>query len=197
MKKLRGLPRYVACGRVTKRPIFVFVDANVNPNDALQVFTFADDYSFGILQSDIHWRWFVERCSTLKGDFRYTSTTVYDSFPWPQAPSLAQGRKVARAAVDIRLLRAQLMEDHDLTLRELYRSLELPGDSPLKRAHARLDAAVRKAYKMRANANALEFLFGLNQKLAEKEASLQRVIGPGLPPAVKDPSEFITADRAC
>ena len=189
IKKLRGLPRYVACGRVTKRPIFVFVDANVNPNDALQVFTFVDDYSFGILQSDIHWRWFVERCSTLKGDFRYTSTTVYESFPWPQAPSLAQVREVARAAVNIRLLRAQLMKDHDLTLRELYRSLELPGDSPLKRAHARLDAAVRKAYKVRANADALEFLFGLNQKLAE--------IGPGLPPAVKEPSEFITADRVC
>ena len=197
IKKLRGLPRYVACGRVTKRPIFVFVDANVNPNDALQVFTFVDDYSFGILQSDIHWRWFVERCSTLKGDFRYTSTTVYESFPWPQAPSLAQVREVARAAVNIRLLRAQLMKDHDLTLRELYRSLELPGDSPLKRAHARLDAAVRKAYKVRANADALEFLFGLNQKLAEKEASLQQVIGPGLPPAVKEPSEFITADRVC
>ena len=185
----------MACGQVTKRPIFVFVDANVNPNAALQVFTFADDYSFGILQSDIHWRWFVERCSTFKGDFRYTSTPVYDSFPWPQAPSLAQVREVARAAVDIRLLRAQLMEDHDLTLRELYRSLELPGDSPLKRAHARLDAAVRKAYKMRANEDALELLFGLNQKLAEQEASLQQVIGPGLPPAVKDTSEFITEDR--
>ena len=195
MKKLRELPRYVACGQVTKRPIFVFVDANVNPNAALQVFTFADDYSFGILQSDIHWRWFVERCSTFKGDFRYTSTTVYDSFPWPQAPSLAQVREVARAAVDIRLLRAQLMEDHDLTLRELYRSLELPGDSPLKRAHARLDAAVRKAYKMRANEDALELLFGLNQKLAEQEASPQQVIGPGLPPAVKDTFEFITEDR--
>ena len=106
-------------------------------------------------------------------------------------------REVARAAVNIRLLRAQLMKDHDLTLRGLYRSLELPGDSPLKRAHARLDAAVRKAYKVRANADALEFLFGLNQKLAEKEASLQQVIGPGLPPAVKDPAEFITADRVC
>ena len=197
MKKLRGLPRYVACGRVSKRPIFVFVDANVNPNDALQVFTFVDDYSFGILQSDIHWRWFVERCSTFKGDFRYTSTTVYESFPWPQTPSLVQVREVARAAVSVRLVRAQLMKDHDLTLRELYRSLELPGDSPLKRAHARLDAAVRKAYRVRANADALEFLFGLNQKLAEKEASLQNVIGPGLPPAVKDPSEFITADRVC
>jgi hypothetical protein len=47
---------------------------------------------------------------------------------------------------------------------------------------------------MRADANTLEFLFGLNQELAEKEATLQQVIGPGLPSVVKDASEFITED---
>jgi type II restriction/modification system DNA methylase subunit YeeA len=192
MAKIRRLPRYIACGQVTKRPIFVFVSREINPNAALEVFTFADDYSFGILQSDMHWRWFVERCSTLKGDFRYTSTTVYDSFAWPQAPTMAQVREVATAAVELRSLRAQLMQDHNLTLRELYRSLELPGESPLKRVHDRLNAAVRKAYGMSAKANALEFLFDLNQELAKKEASLQQVVGPGLPPIVKEPAEFIT-----
>ena len=73
----------------------------------------------------------------------------------------------------------------------------LPDDSPLQRAHARLDAAVRTAYEVRANTDVRAFLFGLNQNIAEKEASLQQVIGPGLPPTVKDPSEFITADRVC
>ncbi|MDA0203986.1 MAG: N-6 DNA methylase [Acidobacteria bacterium] len=123
MRKVRALPRYVACGRVTKRPVFVFIDSAINPSDIVQVFTFADDYSFGILQSGIHWLWFTERCSSLGATPRYTSTTVYDSFPWPQTPSLTHVREVARAAADVRALRAQLMEDHDLTLRELYRSL--------------------------------------------------------------------------
>lgn len=49
----------------------------------------------------------------------------------------------------------------------------LPDESPLKRAHARLDAGVRESYKVRANTDALEFLFGLNQNLAEKEVSRQ------------------------
>lgn len=194
MAKLSRLPRYIACVRVTKRPIFVFVSTAINPSDALQVFTFPDDYSFGILQSDVHWRWFVERCSTLTERFRYTSNTVYDSYAWPQAPSLTQVRDVAAAAREVRSLRAELMAEHDLTLRELYRSLELPGDSPLKGAHSRLDAAVRKAYNMSAKANSLEFLFALNQELADNEASMQRVVGPGLPPTVKDPSEFISDD---
>ena len=166
LAKLGELPRYICCSRVTKRPVFVFVSCSVNPSDAASVFTFADDYSFGVLQSDTHWRWFVERCSTLKGDFRYTSNTVYDSFPWPQSPTLPQARAVAQCAVDLRKLRTQLMEDHGYSLRSLYRTLELPGDNPLKEAHSELDAAVRKAYGMSPKASALEFLFLLNQKVA-------------------------------
>src|SRR5262249_37298382 len=86
ISKVVAIPRYIACARVTKRPIFEFVCKRIRPSDALQVFTLGDDYSFGILQSGIHWEWFVARCSTLKGDFRYTSDTVFDSFPWPQSP---------------------------------------------------------------------------------------------------------------
>ncbi len=138
LKRVRALPCYVACGQVTKRPIFVFVSSAISPNAALEVFTFADDYSFGILQSDIHWRWFVERCSTLKGDFRYTSNTVYDSFPWPQSATLGQIRGISKAATELRQFRAEVMSQRGYTLRELYRTLELPGDNPLKQSHARL-----------------------------------------------------------
>jgi hypothetical protein len=197
MGKLKHLPRYIACGQVTKRPIFVFVSNSISPNAALEVFTFSDDYSFGILQSDLHWRWFVERCSTLKGDFRYTSNTVYDTFPWPQDPTLEHARTVANMAVGLRRLRAELMEAHGYTLRELYRTMELPGDNPLKDAHAKLDSAVRKAYRMSAKASILEFLFSLNQEVAEREASMQFVTGPGLPSTVKNVKEFITKDCIC
>src|SRR5262249_24033664 len=79
LKAIAALPRYIVCGRVTKRPIFDFVDSRIHPNDSLTVFPLQDDYSFGILQSNIHWRWFLERCSTLKADWRYTSNTVFDS----------------------------------------------------------------------------------------------------------------------
>ena len=60
--------RYIACARVTKRPVFEFISSEIRPNDALQVFPLNDDYSFGILQSGIHWLWFTQRCSTLKDD---------------------------------------------------------------------------------------------------------------------------------
>jgi hypothetical protein len=192
--KLARLPRYIACSCVTKRPIFVFVSSAVNPNAAVQVFTFADDYSFGILQSGIHWTWFTERCSTLTERFRYTSNTVYDSFPWPQAPKTVQIRAVAKAGVHLRNIRDQLMKKHSYSLRDLYRTLEIPGDNPLKNAHEELDLAVRKAYGMTPKANALEFLFLLNQKIAQREVSMQLVTSPGLPPNVKDKASYITND---
>ena len=56
---ITGLPRYIASGQVTKRPIFEFIGSEIRPNAALIVFPFADDYSFGILQSGIHWAWFT------------------------------------------------------------------------------------------------------------------------------------------
>ena len=90
MAAIAAIPRYIACSRVTKRPIFEFVSNTVHPDNALMVFPMPDDYSFGLLQSGLHWAWFKARCSTLKGDFRYTSDTVFDTFPWPQTPTLAQ-----------------------------------------------------------------------------------------------------------
>jgi hypothetical protein len=158
------------------------------------VFPFSDDYTFGILQSSLHWIWFINRCSTIKGDPRYTSNTVFDSFIRPQNPSLKAINQVAKEAQNLRHLRRELMKQYDLSLRDLYRILELPGKHPLKDAQAKLDEAVQVAYNMQKSQDALEFLFGLNQELAEIEKAGQFVTGPGLPPSVKNPKDYITAD---
>jgi hypothetical protein len=67
------------------------------PSDKVQTFLFDDDYSFGILQSDAHWQWFLEKCSKLKSDFSYSTDAVFDTYPWPQAPTNAQVERVAKA----------------------------------------------------------------------------------------------------
>ncbi|MEO6561493.1 MAG: DNA methyltransferase [Nitrosospira sp.] len=194
LEALSSLDRYVVCGQVTLRPVFEFVCRTIRPNAALMVFPYDDDYSFGILQSGLHWIWFTNRCSTLTGRFRYTSNTVFDSFPWPQQPSPMAAKAVADAAVYLRKLRYKLKVQHGLSFRELYRALEMPGISPLKHAHTTLDKAVRDAYGMSKEENALEFLLDLNLTLASTEAKLFPVIGLGWPFLVKDRSPFITKD---
>lgn len=194
IQAISGLGRYVVCGRVTSRAIFEFVSTTIRPNDALMVFPYDDDYSFGILQSGIHWLWFVNRCSTLKGDPRYTSNTVFDSFPWPQSPTVNAVQKVAKAAVELRALRRELKHQYGMSFRVLYRTLELPGASPLKDAHERLDQTVRDAYGMNKSDDPLAFLLDLNQSVADREDTGEPVVGPGLLPVVKDSAKFVTHD---
>jgi hypothetical protein len=186
--------RYIVCGQVTKRPIFAFISNQIRPNAALQVFAYEDDYTFGILQSGIHWKWFAARCSTLKSDPRYTSNTVWDSFPWPQEPTEAAVKRVAEAAVLFRSTRDQLALRHNLSLRDLYRSLELPGKSPLKDAQVVLDDAVRAAYGMEGEADVLEFLLDLNGWLSEAEEKGEPVRSAGLPDFISDRASFVTTD---
>jgi hypothetical protein len=194
MSALARIPRYVSCARVTKRPIFDFISSDIHPDTMLIVFPFADDYSFGILQSDLHWRWFNGRCSTLGGTFRYTSATVFDTFPWPQKPTRAQIKAVAEAGVALRALRRDAMQKLNCSLRDLYRTLDQPGDNPLRDAHARLDAAVRAAYGMPQDADPLAFLLELNLACAAKEKVGEKITPPGLPLPPDEHSEFVTND---
>jgi hypothetical protein len=152
---IKPLPRFLACAYVTKRPIFMFVSSQIRPSNLIQVFGFADDYSFGILQSHLHWLWFITKCGKLKSDFRYSAESVFDTFPWPQSATAKQIDAVAEAGRELRRFRAEWLPKLDGGLRALYRTLELPGANPLKDAHAALDAAVMDAYGFSAKKDLL------------------------------------------
>lgn len=158
------------------------------------VFPFEDDYSFGILQSEAHWRWFVQRCSTMKGDFRYTSNTVFHTFPWPQAPSAKAVRAVAEASVALRTLRNQLRAKHGLSLRDLYRAIEKPGSHPLVAAQDTLDAAVRAAYGFTPRQEVLKALAELNAACAAREARGEPITAPGFPRPAAERAAFVSDD---
>ncbi len=194
MDKLEKLSRYCICSRVTKRPIFEFISSGIHPNDALQVFPLEDDYSFGILQSNIHWEWFKARCSTLKGDWRYTSDTVFDSFPWPQSPAKADVDAVAQLAQELRLKRREVMVKNNLSLRDLYRLVETTPSNPVTVIQDKLDQATRKAYGMSKQEDILSFLLALNLKLHADEEAGKAIVGPGIPPFISEPQAYVTED---
>ncbi|MFH1870235.1 MAG: DNA methyltransferase [Pseudomonadota bacterium] len=188
------LPRYLVCSRVTKRPIFAFASSAVRPGDALQVFAFADDYSFGILQSSAHWQWFVAKCSKLTERLRYTPESVFDTFPWPQAPTEKQIDAIAAAGCEIRRIRADALLSMHGGLRALYRTLDLPGKNPLRDAHAKLDAAVLTAYGFSAKGDLLQQLLDLNRAVAARVGAGDTATGPGLPSSYPDPVRLVTPD---
>jgi SAM-dependent methyltransferase len=188
------LPRFMVCSRVTKRPIFVFIDRRIRPGDALQAFAFADDYDFGVLQSHAHWLWFTTKCSKLKSDFRYTPPSVFDTLPWPQSPTVAQIDAVAEAGREVRRVRADALARIRGGLRAVYRTLELPGKNPLKDAHAALDAAVLAAYGFSSRKDLLGQLLALNLDVAARIDAGRPVTAPGVPSCYPDPGRLVTDD---
>lgn len=188
------LPRYLACCELTKRPIFCFLDRCIRPDHTLEAFAFADDYSFGILQSPVHWLWFVTKCSKFTERFRYTPESVFDTFPWPQAPTAKAVLAVAEAGRMVRRIRTEQLPTIRGGLRALYRTFDLPGTNPLKDAHSDLGDAVVAAYGFSLRKDLLAQLFELNQIVAKRIARGESVMGPGTPLGFNDPKILITDD---
>ncbi|MDB4944541.1 MAG: Methyltransferase domain [Labilithrix sp.] len=178
--EVQRLKRIVACSRHAARPIFVFLSCQFFATESLQLFAFDDDYSFGVLQSNLHWKWAVAVGSKIKEDIRYTGD-VWGQFPWPQEPAEQEVAAVAEAARNLRRVRDTLMKENGWSLRDLHQAAEVPGPHPLKDAQAALDDAVRAAYGMPADQEATEFLLELNKLVAEDEAEGRTVQGPGVP----------------
>lgn len=78
---VKKLSRYLACCEVAKHPIFCFLDPDIRPDHTLEAFVLTDDYSFGILQSDLHLIWYVTKCSKLGAGFRYTPRIRFRHIP--------------------------------------------------------------------------------------------------------------------
>lgn len=194
MRGLQSMNRFIACSRHAKRPIFTFLATAIRPDSSLTAFVFDDDYSFGIIQSNVHWQWFIVKCSKLKSDFRYTPESVFDTFPWPQTATTKQIDAVAAAGREVRRVRDEALTKIAGGLRAVYRTLELPGKNPLKDAHAALDAAVLEAYGFAAKKDLLAQLLELNQAVAARIDAGEAVIAPGIPPAYPHPDKLISDD---
>ena len=85
-RALEGLSRYIATPTVAKHRLFVWADARICPDHQLIVVARDDDTTFGILHSRFHEAWSLRLGTWLgKGnDPRYTPTTTFETFPFPE-----------------------------------------------------------------------------------------------------------------
>jgi hypothetical protein len=139
------------------------------------------------------WNWFIQKCSKLKSDYRF-GEAVWNTFPWPQAPSVKQVDAVAQAGREVRRVRDDALTKIKGGLRAVYRTLELPGKNPLKDAHAALDAAVLDAYGFSSKQDLLAQLLELNLAVAARIEADETVTAPGVPPGYPDPARLISQD---
>jgi hypothetical protein len=86
--------------------------------------------------------WMRTIAGRLKSDYRYSGSTVYNTFPWPD-PTPEQRQKIEQTAQGILDARALYP---DSSLADLYDPLTMPPE--LLKAHQLNDKAVMQAYGM-------------------------------------------------
>ena len=145
-KALAPLTRYAAVGRHGKRMGIAWVEPRTMASDATCVFAFDDDYSMGILLSRAHDAWAWARSSTLETRLRYTPTTVFETFPWPDPVTLEQRAAVTAASVALYERRSALCLEHNIGLTKLYNLMDDGAFADLAALHKRLDETVAAAY---------------------------------------------------
>lgn len=82
---LELVKRYIATPTVAKHRLFTWIDHQVCPDHQLIVVARDDDTTFGILHSRFHEAWSLRLGTSLEDRPRYTSTTTFETFPFPEA----------------------------------------------------------------------------------------------------------------
>ena len=190
-RALAGLSRYIVTPRVAKHRLFVWLDAGICPDSQLIVIARDDDTTFGILHSRFHEAWSLRLGTWLgKGnDPRYTPTTTFETFPFPEGlspdlPAAGHAGGPHAAAIAGAARRLVALRDRWLNPPEWVEWVEEPAPGYPKRPAAR-DEAAAKALKARTLTN----LYNMRpQWLADAHAALDAAVAEayGWPKDVTD-----------
>ena len=120
------LLRFLVTPTTAKHRIFIWLAAPTLPDHQLIVFARSDDLFFGILHSHIHEVWSLAQGTQLRekeSGFRYTPTTCFETFPFPEAHAEHEAA-IAAAAKELNELRENWLNPPEWTREEI---LEFPG----------------------------------------------------------------------
>jgi type II restriction/modification system DNA methylase subunit YeeA len=124
---LEPLVRYIVTPRVAKHRVFVWRSTKVIPDSAVAAIASDNDVIFGILQSRLHERWSLRLGTSLEDRPRYTPTSAFETFPFPDgmAPSTSptsyatdpRAMRIAAAAARLNDLRENWLNPRELVER--------------------------------------------------------------------------------
>lgn len=144
-----------------------FMTDEVIPGDKLFTIPNATIYQLGILTSNVHMAWMRAVCGRLEMRYSYSTTIVYNNFPWP-TPTDEQKNKIEQTAQGILDARALYP---DSSLADLYDPLTMPIE--LQKAHTANDKAVMQAYgfdiKSTTEADCVAKLMQMYKELTEEK----------------------------
>lgn len=81
---IQAIQKIIATPRTAKHRLFVWLDSKILPDTAIIIIAKDDDTTFGILHSRFHEIWALRMGTSLEDRPRYTHTTTFETFPFPQ-----------------------------------------------------------------------------------------------------------------
>ncbi len=150
-----------------------FYDKNYISINSLQIIYDAEPWIFGIISSRMHMVWVRAVGGRLKTDLRYSSTLIYNTFPFPEISDEYRS-KITQC---VRRVLERREGYSDKTLAQLYDPAKMPVD--LKEAHTSLDIVIDRCYLdnlkqfrgrdyFESDAERLEMLFELYESMNKK-----------------------------
>lgn len=122
------LNRFIVTPRVAKYRVFVWVEAPALVDSATFVIARDDDTTFGVLHSRFHELWALSMGTSLEDRPRYTPTTTFETFPFPEGltPNISasdyaddpRAQAIAEAAKKFNELRENWLNPSDLVKRQ-------------------------------------------------------------------------------
>uniref|UniRef100_UPI0035B22277 type IIL restriction-modification enzyme MmeI n=1 Tax=Accumulibacter sp. TaxID=2053492 RepID=UPI0035B22277 len=82
-RAINSLHRSIATPEVAKHRVFIWLAPNIVPDKNLIAIARSDDTTFGILHSRFHELWSLRLGTSLEDRPRYTSSTTFETFPFP------------------------------------------------------------------------------------------------------------------
>ena len=175
-RAIQGLERYVVTPTTAKHRLFKWVDREVLPDHALIVVAREDDYTFGVLHSRFHELWSLAMGTQLESRPRYTPTTCFETFPFPE-PAEEQREAIGEAARELNQLRENWLNPPGMPASELKKqtltNLYNARHTWLDNVHKTLDTAVAAAYGWPADLGELAILGRLLALNLERAAAQQ------------------------
>ncbi len=188
-RAVASLERYVVTARTAKHRVFQFIPGETLIDSNVVGIASSDSFVLGVLSSRVHRSWAFRTGATLEDRPHYTSSTVFEPFPFPTCTDSQKGNiRDLGEQLDAHRKRQQAQYP-DLTITGMYNVLEKlrSGEvltakekvileqglvSVLKQLHDDLDATVFDAYgwpTTLTDQEILERLVAFNIERAEEE----------------------------
>ena len=123
-RAIESVSRYIATAETAQHRIFIWLEYPTLPDKNLIVVPREDDTTFGILQSRFHELWALGSGSSLEDRPRYTSSSTFETFPFPEGltPDISasdyagneRAEEIGRAAAELNHLRENWLNPPDL-----------------------------------------------------------------------------------